>query len=96
MFLRNKTPHQLRNEWDSFSLDDASTEGWGLRLSPEKEDGVFFQSEGKLAVCLHSDLSSNQLSALPLAGLQSLTHLRLAGNTQLMEVLQREDLPRVR
>ncbi|CAK6983199.1 leucine-rich repeat-containing G-protein coupled receptor 5-like isoform X2, partial [Scomber scombrus] len=42
------------------------------------------------------DLSSNQLSSLPLVGLQSLTHLRLAGNTQLMELLPREDLPRVR
>uniref|UniRef100_A0A665TN45 Leucine rich repeat containing G protein-coupled receptor 5 n=1 Tax=Echeneis naucrates TaxID=173247 RepID=A0A665TN45_ECHNA len=42
------------------------------------------------------DLSSNQLSSLPLIGLQSLTHLRLAGNNQLMELIAREDLPRVR
>ncbi|XP_026218230.1 leucine-rich repeat-containing G-protein coupled receptor 5 isoform X2 [Anabas testudineus] len=42
------------------------------------------------------DLSSNQLSSLPLIGLQSLTHLRLAGNDQLMELIPREDLPRVR
>ncbi|KAK5877082.1 hypothetical protein CesoFtcFv8_026365 [Champsocephalus esox] len=42
------------------------------------------------------DLSSNQLSALPLIGLQSLTHLRLAGNSELMELIQREELPRVR
>ncbi|XP_054595891.2 leucine-rich repeat-containing G-protein coupled receptor 5 [Nothobranchius furzeri] len=42
------------------------------------------------------DLSSNQLSSLPLTGLESLTHLRLAGNDQLMESLPREDLPRVR
>ncbi len=47
-------------------------------------------------VPLCSDLSSNQLSSLPLIGLQSLTHLRLAGNTQLMELIPREDLPRVR
>ncbi|KAI4788370.1 hypothetical protein KUCAC02_035897, partial [Chaenocephalus aceratus] len=40
------------------------------------------------------DLSSNQLSALPLIGLQSLTHLRLAGNSELMELIQREELPR--
>uniref|UniRef100_A0A3P9K705 Leucine rich repeat containing G protein-coupled receptor 5 n=1 Tax=Oryzias latipes TaxID=8090 RepID=A0A3P9K705_ORYLA len=42
------------------------------------------------------DLSSNQLSSLPLSGLQTLTHLRLAGNGQLMELIAREDLPRVR
>ncbi|XP_026183219.1 leucine-rich repeat-containing G-protein coupled receptor 5-like [Mastacembelus armatus] len=42
------------------------------------------------------DLSSNQLSSLPLLGLQSLTHLRLAGNDQLMVLIPREDLPRVR
>uniref|UniRef100_A0A3P8UA98 Leucine rich repeat containing G protein-coupled receptor 5 n=1 Tax=Amphiprion percula TaxID=161767 RepID=A0A3P8UA98_AMPPE len=42
------------------------------------------------------DLSSNQLSSLPLIGLQSLTHLRLAGNDQLMELIPREELPRVR
>ncbi|XP_029681255.1 leucine-rich repeat-containing G-protein coupled receptor 5 [Takifugu rubripes] len=42
------------------------------------------------------DLSSNQLSSLPLMGLHSLTHLRLAGNTELMEPMAREDLPRVR
>ncbi|XP_063761481.1 leucine-rich repeat-containing G-protein coupled receptor 5-like isoform X2 [Eleginops maclovinus] len=42
------------------------------------------------------DLSSNQLSALPLTGLQSLTHLRLAGNSELMELVPREELPRVR
>ncbi|XP_076578835.1 leucine-rich repeat-containing G-protein coupled receptor 5-like [Chaetodon auriga] len=42
------------------------------------------------------DLSSNQLSSLPLIGLHGLTHLRLVGNTQLMELIPREDLPRVR
>ncbi|KAG7218917.1 hypothetical protein INR49_019417, partial [Caranx melampygus] len=42
------------------------------------------------------DLSSNQLSSLPLIGLQSLTHLRLSGNDQLMELMLRDDLPRVR
>ncbi|XP_072233855.1 leucine-rich repeat-containing G-protein coupled receptor 5A-like isoform X2 [Leuresthes tenuis] len=41
------------------------------------------------------DLSSNQLSSLPLIGLQSLTHIRLSGNDQLMELIPREDLPRV-
>uniref|UniRef100_A0A3Q1GBB6 Leucine rich repeat containing G protein-coupled receptor 5 n=1 Tax=Acanthochromis polyacanthus TaxID=80966 RepID=A0A3Q1GBB6_9TELE len=38
------------------------------------------------------DLSSNQLSSLPLIGLQSLTHLRLAGNDRLMELIPREEL----
>ncbi|XP_024146839.1 leucine-rich repeat-containing G-protein coupled receptor 5 isoform X1 [Oryzias melastigma] len=42
------------------------------------------------------DLSSNQLSSLPLSGLQALTHLRLAGNGQLMALIPREELPRVR
>ncbi|KAK2859218.1 hypothetical protein Q5P01_003838 [Channa striata] len=42
------------------------------------------------------DLSSNQLASLSLIGLQSLTHLRLAGNDQLMELIQRDDLPRLR
>ncbi|KAM4615580.1 leucine-rich repeat-containing G-protein coupled receptor 5-like [Polymixia lowei] len=42
------------------------------------------------------DLSANQLSSLPLIGLQSLTHLRLAGNTELMEFIPRDSLPRVR
>uniref|UniRef100_A0A3B4FUF5 G-protein coupled receptors family 1 profile domain-containing protein n=1 Tax=Pundamilia nyererei TaxID=303518 RepID=A0A3B4FUF5_9CICH len=41
---------------------------------------------------LQLDLSSNQLSSLPLSGLQSLTHLRLAGNQQLMELIAQEDL----
>uniref|UniRef100_A0A673A603 Leucine rich repeat containing G protein-coupled receptor 5 n=1 Tax=Sphaeramia orbicularis TaxID=375764 RepID=A0A673A603_9TELE len=41
-----------------------------------------------------SDLSSNQLSSLPLMSLQSLTHLRLAGNDELMELIPRENLPR--
>uniref|UniRef100_A0A674NPA9 G-protein coupled receptors family 1 profile domain-containing protein n=1 Tax=Takifugu rubripes TaxID=31033 RepID=A0A674NPA9_TAKRU len=49
-----------------------------------------------LSSCVHRDLSSNQLSSLPLMGLHSLTHLRLAGNTELMEPMAREDLPRVR
>lgn len=47
-------------------------------------------------VFLCSDLSSNQLSSLPLIGLQSLTHLRLAGNAQLIEIMSQNDLPRVR
>ncbi|KAM6895656.1 leucine-rich repeat-containing G-protein coupled receptor 5-like [Xenentodon cancila] len=42
------------------------------------------------------DLSSNQLSSLLLNGLQSLTDIRLAGNNRLMELIRREDLPRVR
>uniref|UniRef100_A0A3Q3J5Z6 G-protein coupled receptors family 1 profile domain-containing protein n=1 Tax=Monopterus albus TaxID=43700 RepID=A0A3Q3J5Z6_MONAL len=43
-------------------------------------------------ISLCSDLSSNQLSSLPLNGLQSVTHLRLAGNDQLMELIPQEDL----
>ncbi|CAL1568310.1 unnamed protein product [Knipowitschia caucasica] len=42
------------------------------------------------------DLSFNCIVALPLTGLQALTHLRLSGNNQLMELIPRETLPRVR
>uniref|UniRef100_A0A3Q2DEL3 Leucine rich repeat containing G protein-coupled receptor 5 n=1 Tax=Cyprinodon variegatus TaxID=28743 RepID=A0A3Q2DEL3_CYPVA len=47
-----------------------------------------------LDLCSCRDLSSNQLSSLPLTGLQSLTRIRLVGNDQLMELIPREDLPR--
>ncbi|XP_014841638.1 PREDICTED: leucine-rich repeat-containing G-protein coupled receptor 5 [Poecilia mexicana] len=61
------------------------------RLSSVKPNSFFaLTSLSKL------DLSSNQLSSLPLTGLQSLTHIRLVGNDQLMELIPREDLPRVR
>ncbi|KAK7896772.1 hypothetical protein WMY93_022097 [Mugilogobius chulae] len=42
------------------------------------------------------DLSSNHIVSLPLSGLHALTHLRLSGNDQLMELIPRETLPRVR
>uniref|UniRef100_A0A3P9NFV8 Leucine rich repeat containing G protein-coupled receptor 5 n=1 Tax=Poecilia reticulata TaxID=8081 RepID=A0A3P9NFV8_POERE len=40
-----------------------------------------------LIFCVCSDLSSNQLSSLPLTGLQSLTRIRLVGNDQLMDLI---------
>ncbi|KAM4711970.1 leucine-rich repeat-containing G-protein coupled receptor 5A-like isoform 2-T2 [Anableps anableps] len=61
------------------------------RLSTVKPNSFF-----ALTALSKLDLSSNQLSSLPLTGLQSLTHLRLVGNDQLMELIPREDLPRVR
>uniref|UniRef100_A0A3P9K6F0 Leucine rich repeat containing G protein-coupled receptor 5 n=1 Tax=Oryzias latipes TaxID=8090 RepID=A0A3P9K6F0_ORYLA len=61
------------------------------RLSTVKPNGF-----SALPALNRLDLSSNQLSSLPLSGLQTLTHLRLAGNGQLMELIAREDLPRVR
>ncbi|XP_041636755.1 leucine-rich repeat-containing G-protein coupled receptor 5A-like [Cheilinus undulatus] len=67
-----------------------------LDLSSNRLTSVKMNSFSALPALTKLDLSSNQLSSLPLIGLQSLTHLRLAGNTQLMELLPREDLPRVR
>ncbi|KAM6962088.1 LOW QUALITY PROTEIN: leucine-rich repeat-containing G-protein coupled receptor 5-like [Tautogolabrus adspersus] len=67
-----------------------------LDLSWNKLSSVKPNSFSALPALTKLDLSSNQLSSLPLIGLQSLTHLRLAGNTELMELLPREDLPRVR
>ncbi|KAI3366873.1 hypothetical protein L3Q82_009239 [Scortum barcoo] len=67
-----------------------------LDLSWNRLSSVKPNSFSALPALTKLDLSSNQLSSLPLIGLQSLTHLRLAGNTQLMELIPREDLPRVR
>ncbi|XP_030576046.1 leucine-rich repeat-containing G-protein coupled receptor 5 [Archocentrus centrarchus] len=67
-----------------------------LDLSWNRLKSVKPNSFSALPALTKLDLSSNQLSSLPLIGLQSLTHLRLAGNEQLMELIAREDLPRVR
>ncbi|XP_071358603.1 leucine-rich repeat-containing G-protein coupled receptor 5-like [Trachinotus anak] len=67
-----------------------------LDLSWNRLSSVKPNSFSALPTLTKLDLSSNQLSSLPLIGLQSLTHLRLAGNDQLMELIPREDLPRVR
>ncbi|XP_047431951.1 leucine-rich repeat-containing G-protein coupled receptor 5-like [Mugil cephalus] len=67
-----------------------------LDLSWNRLSSVKLNSFSALPALTKLDLSSNQLSSLPLIGLQSLTHLRLAGNDQLMELIPREDLPRVR
>ncbi|XP_033470847.2 leucine-rich repeat-containing G-protein coupled receptor 5-like isoform X1 [Epinephelus lanceolatus] len=67
-----------------------------LDLSWNRLTSVKPNSFSALPVLIKLDLSSNQLLSLPLTGLQSLTHLRLAGNTQLMELIPREELPRVR
>ncbi|KAI9535752.1 hypothetical protein NQZ68_040872 [Dissostichus eleginoides] len=67
-----------------------------LDLSWNRLSSVKRNSFSALPALNKLDLSSNQLSALPLIGLQSLTHLRLAGNSELMELIQREELPRVR
>ncbi|KAL7864446.1 hypothetical protein AOLI_G00158660 [Acnodon oligacanthus] len=42
------------------------------------------------------DLTGNQLSALPLAGLSSLTHLKLRGNMPLSSSFTHEDFPNIR
>ncbi|KAL4660241.1 leucine-rich repeat-containing G-protein coupled receptor 5-like [Arapaima gigas] len=53
-------------------------------------------STADLACCLYRDLSSNQLSTLPASGLHSLTHLKLAGNEGLQELLSAENFPKLR
>uniref|UniRef100_A0A8C9W355 Leucine rich repeat containing G protein-coupled receptor 5 n=1 Tax=Scleropages formosus TaxID=113540 RepID=A0A8C9W355_SCLFO len=53
-------------------------------------------STAVLAACLCRDLSSNRLSSLPAAGLHSLTHLKLAGNEGLQELLSAENFPKLR
>ncbi|XP_067346856.1 leucine-rich repeat-containing G-protein coupled receptor 5-like isoform X4 [Channa argus] len=65
-------------------------------LSWNRLSSVKLNSFSALPALTKLDLSSNQLSSLPLTGLQTLTHLRLAGNNQLMELIPREDLPRIR
>ncbi|XP_038565443.1 leucine-rich repeat-containing G-protein coupled receptor 5-like isoform X1 [Micropterus salmoides] len=67
-----------------------------LDLSWNRLSSVKPNSFSALPALTKLDLSSNQLSSLPRIGLQSLTHLRLAGNTQLIELIPQEDLPRVR
>uniref|UniRef100_A0A3Q3MIS1 Leucine rich repeat containing G protein-coupled receptor 5 n=1 Tax=Mastacembelus armatus TaxID=205130 RepID=A0A3Q3MIS1_9TELE len=67
-----------------------------IDLSWNRLSSVEPNSFSALPALTKLDLSSNQLSSLPLLGLQSLTHLRLAGNDQLMVLIPREDLPRVR
>ncbi|KAF0028754.1 hypothetical protein F2P81_017859 [Scophthalmus maximus] len=67
-----------------------------LDLSWNRLSSVKQNSFSALPALTKLDLSSNQLSSLPLMGLQSLTHLRLAGNDQLTELIPGEELPRVR
>ncbi|XP_030006694.1 leucine-rich repeat-containing G-protein coupled receptor 5-like isoform X2 [Sphaeramia orbicularis] len=67
-----------------------------LDLSWNRVSSVKPNSFSALPALSKLDLSSNQLSSLPLMSLQSLTHLRLAGNDELMELIPRENLPRVR
>ncbi|XP_053720052.1 leucine-rich repeat-containing G-protein coupled receptor 5-like [Synchiropus splendidus] len=67
-----------------------------LDLSWNRLSTVMTNSFSALPALTKLDLTSNRLKSLPLNGLQSLTHLRLAGNSQLMDLLDREELPRVR
>ncbi|KAF3859719.1 hypothetical protein F7725_022118 [Dissostichus mawsoni] len=66
-----------------------------LDLSWNRLSSVKRNSFSALPALNKLDLSSNQLSALPLIGLQSLTHLRLAGNSELMELIQQRSCPEV-
>lgn len=67
-----------------------------LDLSWNKLSSMKPNSFSALPALTKLDLSSNQIVSLPLMGLYSLTHLRLSGNNQLMELIPRETLPRVR
>lgn len=45
---------------------------------------------------LYSDLTSNHLSSLPVVEMHGLTHLKLAGNVDLQELIPVERFPRLR
>ncbi|KAL0967240.1 hypothetical protein UPYG_G00249640 [Umbra pygmaea] len=49
-----------------------------------------------LPALIKLDLTSNRLSSMPLSGLHGLTHLKLAGNEDLRELLSAESLPKLR
>ncbi|XP_072310002.1 leucine-rich repeat-containing G-protein coupled receptor 5-like [Eucyclogobius newberryi] len=67
-----------------------------LDLSWNKLSSVKPNSFSVLPALTKLDLSSNRIVTLPLTRLHALTHLRLSGNNQLMELIPRETLPRVR
>ncbi|XP_055087516.1 leucine-rich repeat-containing G-protein coupled receptor 5-like isoform X2 [Periophthalmus magnuspinnatus] len=67
-----------------------------LDLSWNKLSSVKPNSFSALPALTKLDLSSNHIVALSLTSLYALTHLRLSGNDQLMELIPRETLPRVR
>lgn len=67
-----------------------------LDLSWNKLSSLKPHSFSALPALTSLDLSSNEIVSLPLTGLNSLTHLHLSGNNQLMEIIPRETLPRVR
>uniref|UniRef100_A0AAY4BRH8 G-protein coupled receptors family 1 profile domain-containing protein n=1 Tax=Denticeps clupeoides TaxID=299321 RepID=A0AAY4BRH8_9TELE len=48
------------------------------------------------SVSVHSDLTSNELTTLPVEGLHGLTHLKLSGNEGLQELLMLENFPKLR
>uniref|UniRef100_A0A8C9SQY3 Leucine rich repeat containing G protein-coupled receptor 6 n=1 Tax=Scleropages formosus TaxID=113540 RepID=A0A8C9SQY3_SCLFO len=49
-----------------------------------------------LSVYIYSDLTNNLLTAFPLEGLGSLTHLKLRGNMGLSSPFKEEDFPKIR
>uniref|UniRef100_A0A8C7HK07 Leucine rich repeat containing G protein-coupled receptor 5 n=1 Tax=Oncorhynchus kisutch TaxID=8019 RepID=A0A8C7HK07_ONCKI len=53
-------------------------------------------SFSSLPALIKLDLTSNRLSYLPVSGLHGLTHLKLAGNEDLQELLPAESLPKLR
>lgn len=51
---------------------------------------------GNWSHLLSRDLTDNQLSALPLAGLGGLVHLKLRGNRALSQAFPKDSFPRLR
>uniref|UniRef100_A0A8C9W0X1 Leucine rich repeat containing G protein-coupled receptor 5 n=1 Tax=Scleropages formosus TaxID=113540 RepID=A0A8C9W0X1_SCLFO len=67
-----------------------------LDLAWNKLHSVDPRAFSTLPSLIKLDLSSNRLSSLPAAGLHSLTHLKLAGNEGLQELLSAENFPKLR
>ncbi|KAL4641465.1 leucine-rich repeat-containing G-protein coupled receptor 5-like [Arapaima gigas] len=67
-----------------------------LDLSWNRVQSVEPHAFADLPVLSKLDLSSNLLSSLPAAGLRGLTHLKLAGNDGLRELISAEDFPKLR
>ncbi|XP_036375943.1 leucine-rich repeat-containing G-protein coupled receptor 5-like isoform X3 [Megalops cyprinoides] len=67
-----------------------------LDLAWNKLSSVDPHAFSNLPSLIKLDLTSNLLSSLPVTGLHSLTHLKLAGNEGLQELLSAENFPKLR
>ncbi|XP_064417140.1 leucine-rich repeat-containing G-protein coupled receptor 5 isoform X2 [Latimeria chalumnae] len=67
-----------------------------LDLSWNKVASIHPNAFSSLPSLLKLDLTSNLLSSLPVLGLNGLTHLKLAGNHALQELISSENFPKIR